>query len=280
MKAIQCVFPTTTMIVNSQPLPSKSEAMRTFGVAARPTLLFVAAFALNVTPHEAVHAGVAYLLGFNSTLFQMWVNPEAATASAKQVAAIAVAGPVFSLVLGVITWLLYRRRYSGRPVGLIFLMLAVNGIYAFLGPLVGAPFGGDFNVALKSLGASQVIQAVASIAGLILLPTFMFFMGKELSLWVPPSYGRAKTVLCTTCAPWFIGTFLILLVYWPLPKFLIGPTLIGSVFWFFAVLGASFSFSGARTVRSSPSVTGSDLSLMIFALIMVRMLVHGFRLAH
>lgn len=254
--------------------------MRTFGIAARPTLLLVAAFALNVTPHEAVHAGVAYLLGFNSTLFQMWVNPDAATASAIQVAAIAVAGPVFSLLLGVITWLLYKWRYSGKPPGLIFLMLAVNGIYAFLGPLVGAAFGGDFNVALKSLGASRAIQAMASIAGLLLLPTFMFFMGKELSRWAPPSYCRAKTVLCTTCAPWFIGTLLILLVYWPLPKFLIGPTLIGSVFWFFAVLGASFSFSKTRPAHATPSVTGSDLAVIIFALIMVRMLVHGLQLAH
>jgi hypothetical protein len=266
--------------VNSQRPRSKSEVLRTFGIAARPTLLFVAAFALNVTPHEAVHAGIAYLLGFNSTLFQMWVNPDAAEASAKQAAAIAVAGPIFSLVLGAITWLLYKWRYSGRPAGLIFLMLAVNGVYAFLGPLVGAAFGGDFNVALKSLGASQVIQAAASITGLVLLPTFMFFMGKELSLWAPPSYGRAKTVLCTTCAPWFIGTLLILLVYWPLPKFLIGPTLIGSVFWFFAALGAAFTFSKTRPVHSTLSMNGPDLAVMIFALIMVRMLVHGFRLVH
>jgi hypothetical protein len=268
------------IIVNSQPPRSRSEALRTFGIAARPTLLFVAAFALNVTPHEAVHAGVAYLLGFNSTLFQMWVNPDAATASARQAAAIAAAGPIFSLVLGAITWLLYKWRYSGRPSGLIFLMLAVNGIYAFLGPLVGTAFGGDFNIALKSLGASQVIQAVASITGLVSLPTFMFFMGKELSLWAPLSYGRAKNVLCTTCAPWFIGSLLILLVYWPLPTFLIGPTLIGSVFWFFAVLGASFSFSKARIVHSTSSVNGSDLAVMTLALIMVRMVVHGFRLVH
>lgn len=40
-----------------------------FGVAVHATLLFVAAFALNVTPHEAVHALAGCLLGFNSTLF-------------------------------------------------------------------------------------------------------------------------------------------------------------------------------------------------------------------
>ena len=263
-----------------QPTPPRSEALGTFGIAVRPTLLFMAAFALNVTPHEAVHAAAGYLLGFSSTLFQMWVNPDAATASSRQAAAIAVAGPIFSLALGAITWLLYKWRYKGRPAGLVFLMLAIVGIYSFLGPLAGAAFGGDFNTALKSIGASKVIQDAASATGLVLLPLFMFFMGKELSWWSPLSFGRAKTVVCTTCAPWLIGTLLILLVYWPLPKFLIGPTLIGSLFWFFAVLGASFGFSKTRTAHLTPSVTRSDLIITIFALIMVRTLVHGIRLAH
>jgi hypothetical protein len=87
--------------VKIQPIPLKSEA---FGIVIRPTLLFVAAFALNVTPHEAVHALAAYLLGFSTTLFQMWVNPDAQTASSRQVVAIATAGPIFSLAVGGITW--------------------------------------------------------------------------------------------------------------------------------------------------------------------------------
>jgi hypothetical protein len=55
--------------MSTQPL--KSDASPSWGVACRPTLLFVVAFALNVTPHEVVHAVTSYLLGFNSTVFQM-----------------------------------------------------------------------------------------------------------------------------------------------------------------------------------------------------------------
>jgi len=172
--------------VKIQPTRPRSEALRTFGIAVRPTLLFVAAFALNVTPHEAVHAAIAFLLGFSSTLFQMWVNPDATTASSRQMAAIAVAGPVFSLALGAISWLLYTWRYRDRASGLVFLMLSIVGIYSFLGPLAGAAFGGDFNIVLKAIGASKVIQNVASATGLVLLPLFMFFMGKELSLLGTP----------------------------------------------------------------------------------------------
>jgi hypothetical protein len=71
----------------------RSKTVHRAGVAVRPTLLFVAAFALNASPHEATHALTAYLLGFNSTLYQMWVNPEAAGATPRQLIAIAVAGP-------------------------------------------------------------------------------------------------------------------------------------------------------------------------------------------
>jgi hypothetical protein len=260
--------------------PQRSDAPGTISIAIRPTLLFVAAFALNVTPHEAAHAVAAYLLGFSSTLFQMWVDPDAETASSRQVVAIATAGPIFSLAVGGITWLLYKFRYNRSRAGLVFLMLAVVGIYSFLGPVTGAAFGGDFNIVLRSAGASEIIQYATSATGLVLLPVFMFFMGKELSRWAPLSFGRAKAVVCTTVAPWLIGTLLVLLVYWPLPRFLVGPTLIGSSFWLFAVFGAAYGFSNTRTADLATSVTRSDLIITAFALIMVRMLVHGVRLAH
>ena len=95
----------------------RSEPLGTFGIGIRPTLLLVAAFALNGTPHEAAYAVAAYLLGFSSTLFQMWVNPDAATATSRQVVAIATAGPIFSLAVGEITWLLYKFRYNRSPAG-------------------------------------------------------------------------------------------------------------------------------------------------------------------
>ena len=57
-----------------------------WGVACRPTLLFVAAYALSMTPHEAAHAAIAYAMGFSSTLFQLWVNPDAAQATAEGLA--------------------------------------------------------------------------------------------------------------------------------------------------------------------------------------------------
>lgn len=261
-------------------LTPTSAAPVTFGIVVRPTLLFVAAFALNITPHEAVHALVAYFLGFSSTLFQMWVDPDAVSATPMQLAAIAAAGPIFSLAVGLVSWLLYRKTYKRRPSGLFFLMMAMVGIYSFLGPVAGAAFGGDFNLALKFIAISRTIQYVISAIGLVLLSVFMFFMGTELSRWGPLSLGRAKNVICTTLAPWLIGTPLVVLIYSPLPKFLIASTFSGSVFWVFAVIGDVFGFSKTRDFDSIPSLTRLDLIVTVSAVIMVRILVHGVRLAH
>jgi len=71
--------------------------------ALRPSLLSAAAFALVTTPHEAAHAVTAYFLGFNLTLFKMWVNPDAASATPRQIFSVAIAGPIFSLLLALVS---------------------------------------------------------------------------------------------------------------------------------------------------------------------------------
>jgi hypothetical protein len=250
------------------------------GVAVRPTLLFMAAFALNITPHEAAHATASYMLGFSSTLYQMWVDPDATAATPRQLVAIAVAGPIFSLSVGLISWLLYRQRNRRRPSGLLFLMLAINGFYLFLGPVAAATLGGDFNVALRFAGASKFLMNAISVVGVLTLPTMMYFMGKELSSWAPPWFSRSKAVLCTTVGPWLIGTVLITLVYLPLPRFLIAPNFAGSVFWAFAVIGACLSKRAKPAARPICSLTPADLIVTASAFLMVRLLVHGVRLAH
>lgn len=254
--------------------------VRFIGVAVRPTLLFMAAFALNVTPHEAAHAITSHMLGFSSTLYQMWVNPDVATATSRQAIAIAIAGPVFSLAVGLISWLLYRQRFSRRRSGLLFLMLAINGFYLFLGPVAAATLGGDFNVALRFAGASKLLMNVISASGLLMLPAMMYFMGKELSSWAPTWFSRTKVVFCTTVGPWLIGTILITLIYLPLPSFLIAPNCLGSVFWIFAVIGAIVADRTILAPRPVCSLTRVDFMVTAAAFLMVRLLVHGVRLAH
>ena len=158
--------------------------------------------------------------------------------------------------------------------------LCVRYVYSFLGPLAGSALGGDFNLAFTFLDVPKVVRYGTSATGFVLLPCFMFFMGGRLVGWAPSNFGRAKAVGCTTVAPWLIGTALILLVYWPLPSFLIGSTLGGSVFWLFAVMGATFGFSTPRPAETISSFSGWDFMITLIAVAMVRLLVNGVRLTH
>ncbi|HXE34520.1 MAG TPA: hypothetical protein VN087_11445 [Verrucomicrobiae bacterium] len=264
--------------MNSQ--QPKGDVSHSLGVACRPTLVFVVAFALNVTPHEIVHAITSYLLGFNSTVFQMWVNPDAAEAARWQTVLIAGSGPFFSLTVGAVSWLIYKRSFTERPAGLGFLMMSIVGIYSFLGPLAGTAFGGDFHVVFTFLNVAVAFGYLTSAIGFLLLPIFMYYSGGELFRWVPSEFGRAKAIVCATVAPWVVGTAILLLVYWPLPRFLIGSTVVGSVFWAFAVLGAALRFSSRRPAEILASFTRTDLILMIAVLTMVRLLATGVRLVH
>ena len=259
--------------------PTRTERLRKISIAARPTVLFFAAFAFNISPHEAVHAIVAYFLGFGSTLFQMWVDPDAASATSSQVAAIAASGPIFSLFVGVTGWLIYLR-YKRKTLGLFFLMFAMVGIYSFLGPTAVAAFGGDFHTALQAADVSKGAQYAASMAGVVLLSTFMFFMGRELAAWAPPEFGPLKTVVSTTVSPWIIGTLLTLVIYWPLPGFLVSSTISGSAFWLFAVIGAALKARRIGGQSDSLFPIGRfDLIVTGVAVVMVRILALGLRLA-
>jgi hypothetical protein len=259
---------------------SKGDFSHSLGVACRPTLVFVVAFALNITPHEIVHAITSYLLGFNSTVFQMWVNPDAAEAARWQIVLIAGSGPFFSLMVGALSWLIYKRGFTEPPAGLGFLMMSIVGIYSFLGPLAGTALGGDFHIVFTFLNVAAAFGYLSSAIGFLLLPIFMYYSGRELIRWVPGEYRRAKAVACATVMPWVIGTAIVLLVYWPLPRFLIASTIAGSLFWVFAVLGAALSFSFRRPAEILSSFTRTDLILTIAAVTMVRLLAPGIRLVH
>jgi len=262
------------------PPPNPSSVSADFAVVARPSFLFAAAFALSISPHELAHGLVAFFLGFDVTLYQMWVYPEAASARPSQLVLIALAGPLFSLLSGLLYAALYVRRYRNSPPGLIFLFLSSISLYSFLGPLVGAAFGGDFNAAARFLSIPWPALLVFSILGAIALPVFLFFVGRELSRWAPPRLSRWQNVLCTVLAPWILGTSISLWLYRPLPQYLQNSSLFGSAFWLFAVLGAALGYPRRRPAPVSPAFIPADYALFAAALLIVRALVQGIHLSH
>lgn len=262
------------------PPANPSPRSAAFAAFARPTLLFAAAFALSISPHEVAHGLVAYFLGFDVTLYQMWVYPEAAAARPSQLLLIALAGPLFSLFSGLLYAALYARRYRNSPPGLIFLFFASVSLYSFLGPLVGAAFGGDFNSAARFFAIPWPVLLVCTILGSLALPVFLFFVGRELTRWAPPHFSRWQNVLCTVLAPWILGTLLSLWLYRPLPQYLQNSSLFGSAFWLFAVIGAALAYPRRQSAPVAPAFIPSDYALLAAALLIVRALVQGIHISH
>src|SRR5262245_9578806 len=104
----------------------------------RPILWFVVALMINAFMHEGAHALTARAYGFSSTLHSFWATPDTETASLTVRALIDVAGPLASLVVGLLCWLFFRRfRDSAAGVPLVYGW--AFGLSMFFGNLMSAP---------------------------------------------------------------------------------------------------------------------------------------------
>ena len=77
-------------------------------VEIRPLLLFVSAYAIDTSVHEAAHALAAYALGIPARLFHIYASVDLSSASIHDQAVVRAAGPITSLLFGALCWLGYR----------------------------------------------------------------------------------------------------------------------------------------------------------------------------
>jgi hypothetical protein len=124
------------------------------------------------------------------------------------------------------------------------------------------------------------IGDAVSVVGWLSLAVFTFLIGQELAGWVPRQFGRAASTLFSTVAPAIVGTLLILVLYWPLPRFFIGSTIAGAVFWIPSTIGAMFGFKRPGPERRLAAFTWTDALVAMAAIATVRVFATGIRLAH
>src|ERR1051325_4617987 len=80
----------------------------------RPLVLFAATYTVIKIVHELTHALTAYALSVPSTLFHFAVNIDRAHGTLNQRALIGVAGPLFALGAGLLSWGAYTRTRNSR----------------------------------------------------------------------------------------------------------------------------------------------------------------------
>lgn len=204
--------------------PSSMKSSFPWRGALAATAHYTAAFLLTVVVHELGHALMSKLLGGQPVLHNTYVDNRNQHLPVIREAAIALAGPLVSLVQG---GLLLGWVWRGRPrgdAGLFKLYLGLFGIINFLGYVLTGPFVpyGDIGraEALAHLpGWAAVVLAVLAGVGLHLLvtragPLFLPF-GPGLAL-----QPRSRLMQALVGLPWLLGSVLITVLSWPWPTLL------------------------------------------------------------
>jgi len=248
-------------------------------VPLRLVLAFFAAYGLNTVLHECAHALMAHLLGLPSTLFHFYVNIDYPSGDVKTRVLCAIAGPLFSLGLGVVCWVAYRR-FQTRPQGLLLLYLSILGTSIFLGNLFStALVGGDFGVATTQLNLPVGARLAMTLAGGLLLAGFLYRMGQELLQWTPPERNRLRTAIRVIVWPVVLGTALVIIAFQPMPRAFIQDWIASSSFWVFAAVGVVAARKPATAAkRRDLPVQAIDLVAAAVVLVVVRVLTRGITL--
>jgi hypothetical protein len=254
-----------------------SETFRQTKFIVKLTLLFFSARALNTILHELSHALTAYCLHIRSTMFHLFVNPDTSHATPQEIVLIAAVGPVFSLCLGILSWIVYRKSRAST-LKLLMLYSATFGISIFLGNLFSTAFGGDFNTVARAANIPSAMRYIVTAIGLMLLAGFMYRVGQEfVSFGLGIKGGKMKVIVCTIILPCFLGTVLMVLAYLPLPVNLIVGMIGELIFWIFAVIGG-FRFLNKNTNPPQvplPMFHWMDIVLFLTTLSIVRVMLLG-----
>ena len=134
------------------------------------SLAFAVAFFAMTLVHEFAHGVAAVLLGYPSTVHA--TSTDSTPIGVGDAVTIAMAGPVFSLALGVVLLVAFRLRpgLGGWGVGRLFLVwFVLLNLYEFIGYLMTAPFltVGDIHQAVELLGWPVWVDWVLAVVGLV-----------------------------------------------------------------------------------------------------------------
>jgi hypothetical protein len=243
----------------------------------RPLVLFVATYTIIAILHESAHALTAYALKVPSVLFHLYVHINRADGTLTQRAFIGVAGPLFCLLLGLVCWFAYWKSVGTRA-RLALLYLAWFGVATLLGNLISTPFVGDFSALAQAMQWRMSVRYGLSVVGTVLLCGWAFYVGRELRQFAPPKISAVKALIGMIVVPVVVGTAVALLIFLPMPAQFVVGRIAESSFWIFAALGILLSRKQFyNTLRSG--LSWGDVALLLFAVTVVRLMIHGIALA-
>lgn len=242
----------------------------------RPIVWFAAASMVTTILHELAHACAAFAIGVRSTLFNYSADLDLtpAQAATNLPALIRVAGPVFCLVFGMLSWLALRRlRGSAAEVPLLYL--AVFGIGTFFGNLMSTSFVGDFSAAAVALRLPMTVRYAITVVGALSVAAVHCWAGREILQWVPAHVGKVAGILGIIALPVVVGTAAVILVNQPMRGTSPSARVAEGAVWVFAAIGALVTRRQSPNGRDRLGLRWADGAVTLLAVLVIRLMVRG-----
>jgi len=187
------------------------------------TVLYVLAFVVTTFIHELAHAIVGLINGSNPILHHNFVEHTTTLLSVNQKVSIALAGPLASLVQGLILGIVFLSSSNRTLINLFFLWLSILGFTNFFGYLMTGPLfqAGDIGKVFLLLELSLIIQIGIAVFGALVIsfiaykvttPFLEFSYRQE---WIRFPKSRTNFLFRIIIIPWLIGSFAVTLLYLP-----------------------------------------------------------------
>ena len=139
-----------------------------YNITINSAILYVIAFLLTTFIHELAHALAGLLFNGPPVLHHNYVEHLSINhLSVNQKVFVSLAGPLMSLVQGLVAGLVYFRSTKQRLIDLFVLWLFILGMTNFLGYLMTGPVfqNGDIGKALALLQCSSLDSNINCISG-------------------------------------------------------------------------------------------------------------------
>ena len=265
--------------------------MKNKNLIINSSALFVIATILHMTLHEKAHFIAANLLGAKDvTLYHNYVRFDVSELPLSSHMMIAAAGPLFSLILGIIFHLICSMYKKRNTLFLFFLYMAAFSYIAFFGYLAIAPFfvNGDTGFIFSSLGFPlwlTILIAIAGVGAFFLVPKKLwnYFIEMAPADIIADMSLRRPFANALLKYPLYIGIVVTTLLNLPAPALLSLIYPLCSPFalmWFYGYLVETpYTGTNANTnFEALNKLQPALLMVLALVIIMNRLLVFGFSL--
>ena len=193
-------------------------------IVLNSAILYVIAFLLTTIFHELGHALAGAHFGAHPILHHNYVDYLSINQlPAIKKAYIALAGPLISLLQGILAGWAFLKVKRQTLFKLFLLWFSILGLANFFGYLMTGPLfqEGDIGKVYQLLNISLVWQIVVAVAGAAILFYAAFQMTVPLlqfsykPVWISDAKSRKQFALNILIFPWLIGATIVTILYLP-----------------------------------------------------------------